>query len=439
MLDRYSKDQMKAIWSEKSKFHNWLIVEIAVLRVRNVIGEFQYEVPVDLAEKIVIDPKEIDKIEADITGHDVVAFLMHISPQFPEELRSWLHRGLTSYDISDTALSLQMRASLGLLIEKITKLMEVVKTVALAYKYVPQIGRTHGIHAEPITFGVKLANWYDELKRHQARLMRLLEVVSVGKISGAIGMYTLDPIIEELVCAELGLKPVIATQIISRDIVVEYMSVLGIVCGSIGKIATNLRLLSQTEIGEIMEPFRKTQKGSSAMPHKKNPIGGENLSGLMRVACANITVAYENLANCWHERSLDNSGAERVILADTSTLLDYALARLAGIIEKMRVFPDRMMENLNLTKGLVFSQEVMMLVAERSGLPREDAHTLIKDIALECWEKRSDFLEALLADKKIMSFVDESGLRACFDLPNKLRHVDYIFDKVFNSPINSID
>ena len=436
MLDRYAKDQMKHIWSETSKFYNWLLVEIAVLNVRQFLGKFSYEVPDGLAESVIIDPKEIDRIEADVTGHDVIAFLAHISPQFPDELRSWLHRGLTSYDIGDTGLSMQMRASIGLLIEKVIKLMDVIKVAAVQYKYVPEIGRTHGIHAEPITFGVKLANWYDELQRHHVRLIRLLETVSVGKISGAVGLYTIDPEIEEMVCARLGLKPIIATQIISRDIIAEYMSTLGIICASIGKIATNLRLLSQTEIGEIMEPFGKKQKGSSAMPHKKNPIGSENLAGLMRVACANVQVAYENLSTCWHERSLDNSGSERVIIADTSILLDYAMARLAGIFEKMRVFPDRMMENLNLTKGLVFSQEVMMLVAERSGLPREDAHTLVKDIALECWEKRSDFLEALLADEKIMSFVNESDLRACFELPNKLRHVDYIFDKVFNPPIN---
>lgn len=434
MLDRYSKDQMKHVWSEGNKFHNWLLVEIAVLAVRRQLDEFPHGIPDGLAEKIIIDPKEIDRIEADTTGHDVVAFLMHISPQFPEELRSWLHRGLTSYDIGDTGLSLQMRASVGLLIEKISKLMDAIKAVATEYKYVPEIGRTHGIHAEPITFGVKLANWYDELKRHQARLTRLLETVSVGKISGAVGMYTIDPMIEEMVCAELGLRPIIATQIISRDIIAEYMSTLGIIGASIGKLSTNLRLLSQTEIGEIMEPFGKKQKGSSAMPHKKNPIGSENLSGLMRVAYANVQVAYENLQSCWHERSLDNSGSERVIIADTSILLDYALSRLSGIIEKMRVFPDRMSENLNLTKGLIFSQEVMMLIAEKSGLPREDAHTLVKDIALECWENRNDFLSALLADEKVRSFVGEDDLRSCFDLPNKLKHVDYIFSKVFSNP-----
>jgi adenylosuccinate lyase len=422
---------MANTWSEANKFYNWLLVEIAVLKARQRLGELPHEVPEGLAEKISIQPEEINRIENEITKHDVIAFLMHVSPQFPEALRPWLHRGLTSYDIGDTALSLQLKQSVDILIQALTKLMGAIKAVALEYKYTPEIGRTHGIHAEPITFGVKLANWYDELKRHYDRLKRLSVSVSVGKISGAVGMYTIDPKIEELVCENLGLKPVIATQIVSRDIVAEYMSTLGIVAATIGKISTNLRLLSQTEIGEIMEPFGKDQKGSSAMPHKKNPIGSENLSGLMRVACSNVQVAYENLAACWHERSLDNSGSERVIIADTSILLDYAMARLADIIEKMRVFPDRMATNLNRTKGLVFSQEVMMLVAEKSGLPREEAHTLVRNVALECWENGADFLEALLGNDSIMRFVDEKDVKACFDLESKLRYVDYIFGKVF--------
>jgi adenylosuccinate lyase len=432
MLSRYSRKEMEGIWSEENKFRKWLMVELAVLRARSLNGEFPHKIPDGLLEKIVIDPAEINRIEKEITKHDVVAFLMHVSPQLPAELRSWFHRGLTSYDIGDTALSLQMRESTLLLVKKVNHLMEAVKKIAVIYKYTPEIGRTHGIHAEPITFGVKMAIWHDELKRHWVRLVGLASRVSMGKISGAVGMYTLDPLIEKIVCDDLSLSPVLATQIISRDIVAEYMSTLGLVCASVGKFATNIRLLSQTEIGEIMEPFSKDQKGSSAMPHKKNPIGSENLSGLMRVACANVQVAYENLSSCWHERSLDNSGSERVILADTSILLDYALARLSNVIENMRIFPERMNENLYRTKGLVFSQEVMMLVAEKSGLPREKAHTLVRNIALECWEDNKDFLEALLADYHVMRFVTKEELSACFDLRKKLQYVDIIFDKAFN-------
>jgi adenylosuccinate lyase len=433
MLKRYSRNKMSEIWSEENKFRCWLFVEIAVLNARHKIGEMPYEVPIRELCEIAIDAGEINRIEKEITKHDVVAFLMHISPRFPEELRPWLHRGLTSYDIGDTALSLQMRESLKQIILKISALMQAVKKKAIEHKFTPMIGRTHGIHAEPITFGVKLANWYDELNRHRERLQRLTSTVSVGKISGAVGMYTLNPKIEEEVCSYLGLRPIIATQIISRDIVAEYMSTLGIVCASIGKIATNLRLLSQTEIGEVMEPFGKDQKGSSAMPHKKNPIGSENLSGLMRVAYANTQVAYENLSSCWHERSLDNSGSERVIVADTSILLDYALTRLVGIIQNMRIFPKKMIHNLNLSKGLVFSQEVMMLLAEKSGLPREEAHTLVRDIALECWENGSDFRFSLINNRKIMSYVNSKDLRECFKIENKIRYTNYIFDKVFQS------
>ncbi|OGE25485.1 adenylosuccinate lyase [Candidatus Daviesbacteria bacterium RIFCSPHIGHO2_01_FULL_41_45] len=431
MLKRYSRDQMSGVWSEKNKFFNWLVVEIAVFRARRRIGEMMHKIPRDLAKRIVINPEEINRIEKEETHHDVTAFLAEVSSQLSAELSSWLHRGLTSYDVVDTALSLQLRESIKVLTQTLAKLMSVVKDVALVCKYMPEVGRSHGIHAEPITFGVKLANWYSELERHHKRLQRLLISVSVGKISGAVGMYTLDPKIEELVCKELGLKPVIATQIIARDIVAEYMSTLAIIAATIGKISVNIRLLSQTEIREIMEPFSENQDGSSAMPHKKNPIGSENLSGLMRVVCANVQVAYENLATCWHERSLDNSGAERVIIADSSILLDYGMARLTGIIEKMQIYHERMLFNLNLTKGLIFSQEVMMLVAEKSGLPRKAAHRLVRDVALKCWETGEDFLETLLCNNSVMQFVNAEEVRACFNLGHKLRHVDYIFLKTF--------
>jgi len=431
MLKRYSGRAMSDIWSEKNKFYNWLLVEIAVLEVRHQLGELAYKIPLNLSKKIQINPEEINRIENEITKHDVVAFLEYISPQFPEELRSWLHRGLTSYDILDTALSLQLRESVKIIIRSLTKLMDAIKKVALEHKYTQQIGRTHGIHAEPITFGVKLANWFDEFKRHLLRMHRLFEIISVGKISGAVGMYTIDPKIEELVCKKLDLTPIIATQIISRDIIAEYMSTLGILAASIGKISLNLRLLSQTEIGEIMEPFGKKQKGSSAMPHKKNPIGSENLSGLSRVGCANVQISYENLANCWHERSLDNSSAERVIIADSSILIDFELGRLTKIIENMQIFPKKMADNLNLTKGLIYSQDVMMLVAEKSKLPREEAHTLVREIALKCKDNDTNFLDSLLKDENIIKYMNEGEVRSCFSIEEKLRYVDYIFEKVF--------
>lgn len=431
MLQRYSRKGMADLWSERNKFFNWLLVEVAVLRVRCELKEVSFEIPPNFEETIRIDPEEINRIEKEITKHDVIGFLMHVSPQFPEELRFLLHNGLTSYDIVDTGMSLQLRESVDMLYEDIEKLMAVIKTRALEYKYTPEVGRTHLVHAEPITFGVKLANWYAELGRSLERLNRLHETVSVGKISGAVGMFTLNPEIERLACEKLDLQPIIATQIISRDIIAEYMAVLGIVASTIGKISTNIRLLAGTDTGEVMEFFDVNQKGSSAMPHKKNPIGSENIAGLSRIPCANVQVAFENNANCWHERSLDNSGSERVIIADSSILLDYEINRLANVIEKMLVFPDRMMENLDLTKGLIFSQDVMMLVAKKSSLPREEAHTLVRDVALKCWKNRSDFLKALQNNEKIMQFVTAAELAGCFNLNDKLCYVDYIFKRVF--------
>lgn len=431
MLKRYSRKDMGELWSERNKFFYWLLVEVAVLRTRVELGEIGLDVPRGIEKTVKIDPEEINRIEKEKTKHDVIAFLEYVSPQFPVWLRSWLHCGLTSYDIVDTAMSPQLRESVDILYEDIKKLMAVIKTRALEYKYTPEVGRTHLIHAEPITFGVKLANWYAKLERDMVRLNRLYNTVSVGKISGAVGMFTLNPEIERLTCEKLHLQPIIATQIISRDIITEYIAILGIVSSTIGKIATTIRLLAGTDTGEVMEFFDIDQKGSSAMPHKKNPIGSENLSGLSRIPCANVQVAFENNANCWHERSLDNSGSERVIIADSAILLDYEINRLTGVIEKMLIFPDMMMENLHKTKGLIFSQDVMMLVADKSGLPREEAHTLVRDVALECWKNRSDFLRALQNSKKIMKFVTAAELAKCFSLDDKLRHVGYIFKRVF--------
>ncbi|MDD5569454.1 MAG: adenylosuccinate lyase [Candidatus Pacebacteria bacterium] len=433
MLERYTLKEMGEIWSDENKFRQWTVVEVAVLEARHMLGELDYPVPQGLADAITIDPEEIKRIEDTITHHDMVAYLAHISPQFPEELRPWVHRGLTSYDIEDTALSLMLAQSIRVLLYKTRWLMVAIEAQAKKYKYTPEIGRTHGIHAEPITFGVKLANWHAEFERHQVRLENLLIAVSVGKISGAVGMYTLDPKVEKTICNELRLHSIIATQIISRDIIAEYMAVLGNLAASISKIAMNIRLLSETEIGEVMEPFGKNQKGSSAMPHKRNPSKSEQLCGLMRVPWNNVGIAYQNLANCWHERSLDNSSAERVTVADSSIAVDYGLTKLADIIEKMNVFPERMEKNISLTKGLIFSQDVMMLVAEKSQLPREEAHTFVRDIAIKCADTGEDFLKALLKSKTIMRYVTEEDLRSCFEIEKKLIHVDYIFSRVFPS------
>jgi adenylosuccinate lyase len=431
MLKRYTISDMGEIWSDENKFYLWLKIELAILEARKKIGDFDVKIPRGIIKQIRIDVNEINRIEKESTKHDVVAFLNHISPQLPEELRPWFHNGVTSYDICDTTLGIQLRDSLILIHRQLLLLMAEIKFLAITYKYIPQIGRTHGVHAEPITFGVKLANWHSELERCMERLVHTEKSVSFGKISGAVGMYTIDPSVEKLVCERLSLKPVIATQIVSRDIISEYTGVLSILAGTIGKIATNLRLLSQTEIGEIMESFSKNQKGSSAMPHKKNPISSENISSLMRVVCSNHNVALENQMNCWHERSLDNSGNERVILADSSELMHFSIDRLRKVFNKLSVFDERMKENIGLTKGLIFSQEVMILFAEKSGLPREEAHTIVRDIAMKCWETKEDFLTALLEDDNITSNIRKGDLENCFRISNKLKHVDFIFKKVF--------
>lgn len=429
MLQRYTREKMGKIFPDTNRFHYWLVIEIAVLKARHLLGELPHEVPDNLIDSITINPEEINRIEKEVTKHDVVAFLKHVQPQFPKELQSWVHRDMTSYDIGDTALSLQMRDALDLLIIEHDKLIHVLEARAIEFKNTAQVGRTHGIHAEPITFGIKLLNYCAEVKRSRRRLMHLRREEIYGKLSGAVGVYTLSPEIEEVVCSGLGLKSIIATQIISRDIIAEHMLALSIAGATLAKIATEIRNLSRTEIGEVAEAFGRGQKGSSAMPHKQNPIGSENIVSLMRPVCTNGQVALENLSTCWHERSLDNSGNERIIIADTFIALDFSLARLTDIIENLRVFPDRMMENLNLTKGLVFSQTVMTLVADKSGLPREDAHALVGAVAQKCREERSGFLEALLKSEEIMKYVSEEEMLLCFDLDYQLRHVDDIFQK----------
>lgn len=430
MIKRYTTLDMEKNWSALRKFDNWVKVEAAVLRAKVQLGILHVDVPENLEKSIKINVEEIDRIEREETKHDVIAFLMHTSSQLPAELRPYWHDRMTSYDTQDTALSLQLVYSIDLLELALEDLKFAIKEKAIKHKHTSQIGRSHGVHAEPITFGVKLANWHSECQRDLERLRRLRILVAVGKISGAVGMYTLNPEIEKLVCKQLGLKPIIATQIISRDIIAEYVSTLAIIGGTIEKICVNIRTLQRTEILEAQEYFSPTQRGSSAMPHKRNPIGSENLSGMARVLRGYAITALEN-QNTWDERDIANSGPERIILPDASNLLDYMLMRLARIIRNWIIYPEKMRKNLDLTKGLIFSQEVQALVAEKSGLPREDAYKLVRDIAQKCWDTKDDFLEALLGDKEIMSYVTEDELKQCFDLQAKLQHVDYIFEQVF--------
>lgn len=432
MIARYSTPEMTVIWSDEAKFRNWIRVETECLRakvklmlVRNV------GVPDDLESRISIDVNEIDRIEAEVTGHDVMAFLHHTTPQLPAELQPHWHDGMTSYDTQDTALSLQLATSVAQLSKRLKGLMQALESKAQTYKLTPMMGRTHGVHAEPITFGVKLANWYDELKRQQDRLRRLSREVAVGKISGAVGMYTLPPLVEQEVCSRLGLDPIVTTQIISRDIHAEYLSALATLGGTLSKIGIAARLMQQTEVRETQEFFRKKQEGSSAMPHKRNPIGFENITGLSRVLRAFALVGFEN-QETWHERDITNSGAERIVLPDASQLADYMIRRLTGLVEKWVILPDRMMRNLEITKGLIFSQEVTSLVAAKTGLPRPEAYDHVKEVAQVCFDSGEDFVGALLARPVIAENVTRHELVQCLELEAKLRNVDYIYSMIFN-------
>lgn len=431
MLKRYSREEMRGLWSPEAKFRNWLQVEFAVMQARAERGIIPFPIPVELFEKIIIDSEEINRLEKEV-GHDVIAFLMHVSPQLPSELQPWLHRGMTSYDAQDTALSLTLVESVKLLITDVEEVMDALERRAREYKLTPMVGRTHGVHAEPITFGVKLAKWYVEMARHRERLERLVETVAVGKLSGAVGMYTLDPEIEATVCDLLNLKPILATQIIPRDIIAEYAATLALIAGSLGNFCTTLRGLARTEIREVMEFFDiEKQRGSSAMPHKKNPITWEQITGICRDIGSRFMTAFQNQVS-WDERDLSNSAPERLLLPEITVYLDYVFVKFAKSITKMTVLPQQMMRNLSLMNGLIYSQEVLSLLASK-GLPREEAYGIVREIVMTCWRSgfQLDFLSELEDNERVMELVSETELDACFNLDEKLKHVDHIFEEAF--------
>ncbi|MEO8065424.1 MAG: adenylosuccinate lyase [Candidatus Doudnabacteria bacterium] len=434
MINRYTRGPMGKIWSEDQRLRNWVRVDVEAMRARAQLGEISVAIPDDLQHTINIDAGAIEELETKEggTGHDVMAFLDYTSPQLPPALRPHWHYYMTSMDCGDTGLMLQLVESLTLIQEDIIAFMLTLRARAHEFKYTPMIGRTHTVHAEPITFGVKLANWHDEMGRHFERTQQLMKRLTVGKLSGAVGMYTLPPNVEQIVCQRLGLVPTITTQVISRDIIAEYVTVLGLIAGSIRKFAMAGRLMQQTEVRELQEAFRKGQKGSSAMPHKRNSIGAENVSGLAAVIQGYTHAAYENQLTL-HERDISNSGSERIILPDASILIDYILARFTRIVKGWSVFPDRMLYNLSLTKGLIFSQDVQALLADKSGLPRQEAHALAYDIAQACWETGADFKQALLDNPRIASLVSPSDIESCFVLDEKLKYIDHIFDQVFGT------
>jgi adenylosuccinate lyase len=422
---------MGEIWSEARRYDAWLQVELAatdVLASRGVVPEADART---LRERASFDIARIEEIEQ-TTQHDVIAFTTAVAERVGPSAR-WLHFGLTSSDVLDTALALQMRAACDLILADIDALAQAIAVRAEEHRATPMIGRTHGVHAEPMTFGVKLALWYSEMARDRARVVRAREVVSVGKLSGAVGMFAhLDPSIEADVCARLGLAPAdVSSQVIQRDRHAELVTALAIVAASLEKFALEIRGLQKTEIGEVEEPFGRGQKGSSAMPHKRNPIGCEQIVGLARVIRANAMAALENVA-LWHERDISHSSVERVILPDSFIALDHMLRRFTRIVTGMVVYPDRMLENLGRSRGVVFSGSVLLELARR-GVSREQAYEWVQRNAMRSFAEHRDFKSLLAADPDITRVLPRDALDEAFDLGTQLKHADTIFARVFGA------
>ena len=429
MIERYSRKELKDIWSEENKYKIWLEVEIAAAEAMEKFKIIPKGVSSIVKKKGKIKVKRIHDIEAKVK-HDVIAFLTSITEQAGIKAR-YLHQGMTSSDVLDTSFNIQLMQSGKIILKDIDKILIVLKRQAKKYKMTPCIGRSHGIHAEPITFGLKLASFYEEFKRNKLRLKDAIENVSTCAISGAVGTFAnINPKVETYVAKKLKLKAEpISTQIIPRDRHAHYFSVLGIIAGSVERVATEIRHLQRSEVYELQEYFSKDQKGSSAMPHKKNPILSENLTGLARMVRSYVIPALENIS-LWHERDISHSSVERNIGPDANITLDFALVRLSGILEKMIVYPKTMIKNLNLTRGLVFSQEVMLELT-KSGFAREKAYRLVQSHAKASFAKNTNLLTLLKSDKSITSKISEKRLDKIFTYDKHLKNVNYIFKRVF--------
>jgi len=420
---------MGAIWSEQRRYETWLEVELAAADAMADAGLVPADAARELRAKARFEVARIEEIEQ-TTQHDVIAFTTAVAEHVGPAAR-WLHFGLTSSDVVDTAQAIQMRQACDLIVKGVAGLMDAVRGRADQHRRTAMIGRTHGVHAEPMTFGLKLALWYAELQRNLDRVLRAREMVAVGKISGAVGTFAhLDPAIEASVCARLGLQPApVSSQIIQRDRHAELMAALAITAASLEKFALEIRGLQKTEIGEVEEPFGKGQKGSSAMPHKRNPIGCEQITGLARLVRANAMAALENVA-LWHERDISHSSVERVILPDSFIALDHMLRRFTRIVRGMVVYPERMKENLDRSRGVVFSGTVLLELARR-GISREQAYEWVQRNAMRSFHEQKDFKSLLLADADLMGVLSPAEVEKAFDLSDQLRNVDAIFDRVF--------
>ncbi len=431
MIERYTRPEMGRIWTLENKYRKWLDVELAVCEALFERGGIPPEDFKTIKEKAGFDVKRIEEIERE-TQHDVIAFLTSVA-EFVGPSSRFIHVGLTSSDVLDTAFGLLLTEASGLLLEDIEMLLSVLKRRAFEFKNTVQIGRSHNVHAEPITFGLKLAVWHSEMARNRDRLLQARESIRVGKISGAVGTFAnTAPEIEEAVCVRLGLKHAsVSTQIIQRDRHAQFFSTLAIIGCSIEKIATEVRLLQHTEIMEVEEYFSPSQKGSSAMPHKRNPISSENLSGLARVLRGNALAAMENVA-LWHERDISHSSVERVIGPDSTILLDYMLTRLTRVVDRLVVFADNMKRNMSISGNLYFSQQVMLALIQK-GITREEAYRIVQQNAMEVWSKGGDLKDELKGDERVAGRLGEKEIDSIFDLNYHLKYLDAIFQRVFGA------
>ena len=431
MIPRYSREKMAMIWSPEHRYQKWLSIEILACEAMSKLGLVPESSLTIIKEKAGFDVKRIDEIEM-TTKHDVIAFLTSVTEKVGPDGR-FLHMGLTSSDILDTSLACLLQEAADILLADLDELLKVLKRRAHDHKDTIMIGRSHGIHAEPITFGLKLANWYGEMQRNRERLKRARAAVSVGKIAGAVGTFSfVDPFVEEYVCVRLGLQPApVSSQIVQRDRHAEYFTVLAIIASSLDKFAQEIRLLQRTEVREVEEYFSPGQKGSSAMPHKRNPVLSENLSGLARLMRSYALAALENVP-LWHERDISHSSVERVIAPDATILLDFMLGRFTRMVKKLVIYPERMQANIQMTHGVIYSQMVLLeLIAK--GMTREDAYALVQRQAMRAWEEGKDFLTLLKKDKKVREFLDDVQLAELFRTENFLGQVDLIFRRVFET------
>lgn len=429
MILRYAREEMSAIWNPENRYKKWLDIEILVCEALTGRGEIPPSALENIKAKAGFDVRRIDEIEK-TTKHDVIAFLSCVTEMVGEDGR-FIHMGLTSSDILDTSLAILLRDAADILIADMDRLLDVLKEKAVSYKNTLMIGRSHGIHAEPITFGLKMGLWHQEMKRNRERLLKAKETISTGKISGAVGTFSfIHPSVEEYVCRQLGLKPEpVSSQIVQRDRHAEYFTTLAIIASSIDKFSQEIRLLQRTEVREAEEFFSPGQKGSSAMPHKRNPVLSENLSGLSRLMRSYAIASLEDIA-LWHERDISHSSVERVIGPDATILLDFMLHRFTELVEKLLVYPERMLQNLNMTNGVIFSQIALLTLIDK-GISREDAYAIVQRNAMKSWDSGRNFKYLLLEDGAVAQYLKAEEVDAIFKEENFLKNVDFIFNRIF--------